>query len=204
MELRGENRGSKYYQQQQQQQILSLFNFLQMEEYKFGGSKGSGAKSNRSLRLEVEAPTTTTTTSAATTTVTEDYLDYVLDHQDYPNYLDGDNRNTAEENRVTEEESSEDPHDHYYYGEEYPDTSEEDLSSEELLHTDDEHHDEDHEISEHSEAMTEHEYLDHDGANETYIESSRLHVDQAEARDSQLIENVRVFYFLFYFFKFTS
>ena len=172
-----------------------------MEEYKFGGSKGSGAKSTKTFRLEVETPTTTTTTTAATT-VKEDYLDH-LDHldyehedEDYSNYLDGANTNTAEENRVTEE-SSEDSHgheDHYlYYGEEYPETSEEDLGSDELLHH---NYDEDHEISEHSEAMTEHEYLDHDGANETYIESSRLHVDQAEARDSQLIENVRIFYFL--------
>jgi len=178
----------------------------EMEEYRLIGGKGSGKKSKKYFRVEVQPPTTTTTTTTAatTTTATEGYLDY-------PNYLDGAKMKTTEENRVTEDhhhdhendpESSED-HDHHgheyhydSYEEEYTETSEEGLRNEELLHNDDEDpitagedHNDDHEIREHSEAMTEHEYLDHDWTNETYIESSRLHVDQAEARDSQLIEN---------------
>ena len=162
-----------------------------MEEYRFGGSKGSGAKSSKSFRLEVEAPTTTTTTTT-TTSVTEE-MHY------HPDYLDYSEIETTEENKDSEE--SLEYHDYYghneeHHDEDYPETQDDEHhhhSEEQLLQDgeDDELEDQEHEIREHSEAMTEHEFLDHDGANDTFIESSRLHVDEAEARDSQLIENVR-------------
>lgn len=158
-----------------------------MEEYKFGGSKGSGTKSSRMFLLKVEAPTTTTTTTTATTTT-------VL--EDYPEYSESEN--------TGDEKDSEEYHDHGEehndYDDIYPETSEEDLHSHDeeypLIYGEDPHdvvEEHEHDIREHSEAMTEHEFLDHYGANETLIESSRLHVDELEARDSQLIENVRKF-----------
>ena len=166
-----------------------------MEEYRFGGSKGSGAKSSKSFRLEVEALTTTTAaTTTTTTSVTED-TGY------HPDYLDYPESETTEENRDSDESLEyHDYHDHneehHYYDEDYPEAPDDEHHNhgEEHLSTageGDELEDQEHEIREHSEAMTEHEFLDHDGANETFIESSRLHVDEAEARDSQLIENVR-------------
>lgn len=165
----------------------------EMEEYILGRSKGSGTKSSRMFLLKVEAPTTTTTTTTvATTTMLED----TAYHPDYLDYSGSENSG--------EEKESKEYHDHkevhQHYDDNYPMTAEVDLHNhdhhshdEEYLTDGEDPHDEleehEHNIREHSEAMTEHEFLDHYGANETFIESSRLHVDEAEARDSQLIEN---------------
>ena len=173
-----------------------------MEEYILGRSKGSGTKSSRMFLLKVEAPTTTTTTTTvATTTMLED----TAYHPDYLDYSGSENSG--------EEKESKEYHDHkevhQHYDDNYPMTAEVDLHNhdhhshdEEYLTDGEDPHDEleehEHNIREHSEAMTEHEFLDHYGANETFIESSRLHVDEGEARDSQLIENVRILLYNFF------
>ena len=136
-----------------------------MEEYKWGGSKGSGAKSSYNFRLNVETPTTTTTTTLSTTYSslfedTTEYLDDTTVSNDEIILTDQD----VHEDEVPSEEEVEDNH--------YPDHQEEDGSAE-------------HEISEHSEVMTEHTNYE-----EKYAKSSRLHVDEAEARDANVIEEV--------------
>merc|ERR1711862_1058079 len=105
-----------------------------MEEYRLIGGKGSGKKSKKYFRIDVQPPTTTTTTTTtATTTVTEDYLDF-------PNYLDGAKMKASEENNVTEDHhhDHDEDHDHHEYHydsyEEYALTSEEDMR----IHKDDE------------------------------------------------------------------
>ena len=159
-----------------------------MEEYKWGGSKGSGAKSSYNFRLNVETPTTTTTTTLSTT--------YSSLFEDTTEYLDDTERTTVSndeiiltdqdvhEDEVPSEEEVEDSH--------YPDHQEEeyhypDHQEEEYLYPD--HQEEDgsaeHEISEHSDVMTEH--TDYE---EKYAKPSRLHVDEAEARDANVIEEV--------------
>ena len=148
-----------------------------MEEYVFGRSKGSGTRDSRMFLLKVEAPTTTTTTTTvATTTMLED----TAYHTDYLDYSDSEISGEEKESEEYQDHKEEQQH----YDEEYPLTDGEDPH--------DELKEPEHNIREHSEAMTEREFLDHYGANETFIESSRLHVDEAEARDSQLIENVRM------------
>ena len=136
-----------------------------MEEYKWGGSKGSGAKSSYNFHLNVEAPITTTTTTLSTPSSslfedTTEYLDDTTVSNDEIILTDQD----VHEDEVPSEEEVEDNH--------YPDHQEEDGSAE-------------HEISEHSDVMTEH--TDYE---EKYAKSSRLHVDEAEARDANVIEEV--------------
>ena len=116
----------------------------------------------------METPTTTTTTTLSTT--------YSSLFEDTTEYLDDTERTTISndeiiltdqdlhEDEVPSEEEVEDNH--------YPDHQEEDGSAE-------------HEISEHSDVMTEH--TDYE---EKYAKSSRLHVDEAEARDANVIEEV--------------